>query len=462
MIRDRLITTFGRGATFTHLATMCAAIILARMGKRLLLILLLLIAACQSSAPTADAPTTIPFPTMTPGHVIEGALPPALAVPLNGLSNPATAIALANRPTATPNYRSCPDPSDAATLDPIEPANAHLMDDAIARFLSNGGTVARLESTLRDDWKVLGDQGIVRGDIDLTGEGTAEIILTYDTPDEGGVLLIEGCIDGRYLTRYQAALGGDIPQILTVGDLNYNGIPELLFSSKDCSSACVYHTQMVTWNPDRGRFVNLLGGAITSDEVPVVQDTDNDQVSELIVRFEDDGNAQTGPLRTGYTLYDWNGVGYVQSITQLNPPRFRIQVIQEADAAFSAQNMDEAIGLYNLSLSSSDLENWYNDDADTLKAYALYRLLIAYSFTEDDRRLDTQQTLQQTYPDLTAAPPYAQMATDFWNAVQVTNNLHSACLEAQQDVITRPEALTLLNRYGSRSPTYTATDLCPF
>jgi hypothetical protein len=54
------------------------------------------------------------------------------------------------------------------------------------------------------------------------------------------------------------------------------------------------------------------------------------------------------------------------------------------------------------------------------------------------------------------------MALDFWNALQVTNNLHSACLRAQEVVTARPDALELLNRYGSRSPSYAATDLCPF
>jgi len=433
------------------------------MLKRLLLILILILAACQSAAPTSDAPTQIVFPTMTPGRVIEAPLAPVLGVALDGsgLSNPATAIALANRPTATPNYRSCPTPNEAIVLDALAPSSARLMDDAVARFLSDGGTVDNLEMTLRDRWNILGDQGIVRSDIDLTGEGTPEIVLTYTTPDEGGVLLIDGCIDGRYLTRYQAALGGDTPQLLNVGDMNFNGIPELLFTSRDCTAACVYHTQMVTWNPERGRFINLLGGAITSDTIPTVQDIDNDQVSEVIIRFDSSGDAQTGPLRTGYTVYDWNGIGYVQSITQLNAPRFRIQVIQEADAAFATENMDDAISLYSLALDPS-LENWYNDDATTLYAYALYRLLVAYAFTESGQQLDTLQTIQTSFPDPTTAPPYVQMSLDFWDALQVTNNLHSACLKAQETILSHPDALNLLNRYGSRSPTYAAADLCPF
>ena len=57
----------------------------------------------------------------------------------------------------------------------------------------------------------------------------------------------------------------------------------------------------------------------------------DDQIAEIVLQFTNAGNATTGPLRTGMTIYDWNGAAYVQSITQLDPPRFRIQVIHEAD-----------------------------------------------------------------------------------------------------------------------------------
>ncbi len=101
----------------------------------------------------------------------------------------------------------------------------------------------------------------MRGDVDLTGEGTPEVIVTYTTPDEGGVLLIDGCIDGRYLTRYQAALGGATPQLLNVGDMNFNQIPEVLFTSQDCTRAsCSFRTQIVTWDPDAGALSTCSAG----------------------------------------------------------------------------------------------------------------------------------------------------------------------------------------------------------
>jgi hypothetical protein len=435
------------------------------MMRRLLTLLILLLAACD--APPADMlPTAFPFPTMTPGRVLNVPMPTMIGVPLDGsgLANPATAVALSNRPTATPNLRACPASDPAAMLDPVMPPNAAQIDDAIARYLNAGGNADNLAVFMEQNWNVFGETGFARGDLDLTGEGTPEIVVGYRAPDSGGNLLVFGCLDGRYLTRYEAALGGDAPQMLTIGDLNLNGAPELLFGGAACADAdtCVYTTQMLTWSVERGRFVNLLSGAITSDSAPTVEDIDADQIGELIIRMEDSGDSETGPLRTGFTVYDWDGASYVRSITQLSPPRFRIQVLHDADAEFRNGNADQAVALYNLAVDSPGLENWYPDEAALLLSYARYRLLIAYAFTEDPRLLATYQAILAAAPDPAAAPVYDALSQAFWNAYQVTHNLNSACLEVQAIIAARPDAVSLLNRYGSRSPTYAPGDLCPF
>lgn len=434
------------------------------MIRRFLPLLLLIAAACGATPAADTTPTAFPFPTMTLGRVLHVPMPTLYGVPLDGsgLANPATAVALSNRPTATPNLRACPAADPAATLDPVMPPSAAQIDDALARYLNAGGNADNLTVFMRQNWDALGETGFARGDLDLTGEGTPEIIVSYRAPDAGGTLLVFGCIDGRYLARYEAALGGDAPEMLTIGDLNLNGAPELLFGSANCAETCAYTTQMLTWSADRARFVNLLSGVITSASAPTVEDIDSDRISELIVRMEDNGDAETGPLRTGFTVYDWDGASYVRSITQLNPPRFRIQVLHDADAQFTAGSVDQAIALYNLAVDSPGLENWYPDEAATLRSYARYRLLIAYAFTEDPRLLATYQAIGTESPDPATAPVYAALSQAFWNAYQVTNNLNSACLEVQALIGARPEAVSLLNRYGSRSPTYAPGDLCPF
>ncbi len=435
-----------------------------------LLILIALLAGC-AAASSNSAPTVIAFPTMTPGRTIRGVLPPVVALPLDGSirANPATAVALAIRPTVTPDYTACP-PAAAPQLAP-QPIDARDMADEITRFLSSGGAPATLQDNLRDDWDVLGETGIVRADFDLTGEGTPEVLVTFNVPEsDSGVLMILGCSAGRYISQYQVIDEDGIPQLIYLGDVNVDSQPDVLYSGLQCElidteeagSECVYQTQLITWRVSEGRFTSLLSRAITSVDPPSVTDMDNDRVLEIVARLSSSGTPNTGPLRTGVQIYDWDGTGYLLSITQLDPPRFRIQVIHQADRNVQRRQLDAAIDLYQLALNDSNLQNWFNNEQDIHNSYILYRLLTVYAFTEDERLLSMYQAIITNYSDLQAAPVYAPMAVAFWDSFQTTNNLRSAC-QAVQDIITaRPEALELLNRYGNRSPSYTANDLCPF
>ncbi|MBZ0286801.1 MAG: hypothetical protein K8I30_04245, partial [Anaerolineae bacterium] len=330
---------------------------------------------------------------------------------------------------------------------------------------SDGGTAPGLTEGLRD-WGLLGDAGVVRNDVDFTGGGQADVAVTYNAPDDGGTLLVLGCVNGLYAPLYQAITGGDTPQIIAAGDMNFDQIPDLLFSNRLCSAEssddCNYRTQLITWTPLGGRFVSLFTGPLTSVEPPTINDVDRDQVSEVVVRLSDPGNSVTGPLRTGVNIYDWNGASYVLSIVQLDPPRFKIQVVHEADKAFARLDTQQAISLYQEAQTNTDLRYWLNDEPAILSAYIYYRLVVMYAYIEDDDLLATYQAAIQSSPDPAAQPVYIAMLDAFWNALNVTHNLHSACLEVQAIISARPEAVGLLNRYGSRSPTYTASDLCPF
>jgi hypothetical protein len=428
-------------------------------------LLLALLGACQPTTPVNTAPTVVPFPTMTPGRSIVGLLPTTVGIPLDGsgLANPATAVALASMPTPSPDYAACPTGGNASLPETAPIGRA--VEGEIANFLSDGGTAEQLIAGMRD-WGLIGDQGVLRQDVDFTGGGEPDIVLTYDAPDDGGTLLILACINGLYAPLYQAITGGDVPQLLYSGDMNFDRVPDLLFTNRQCSlenaEDCSYRTQLLTWQPQGGRFVSLLNGPLTSLEPPTTTDVDNDQVAEVVVRLTDSGNSATGPLRTGLNVYDWNGAVYTLSIVQLDPPRYKIQVIHEADRAFARLDTEAAIALYQQAQTNTDLRFWFDDEPTVLDTYILYRLVLLYSYTEADELLATYQAALQTAPDPANQPVYIEMMNVFWNAMQVTHNLRSACLEVGAIINARPEAIGLLNRYGSQSPTYTAADLCPF
>jgi hypothetical protein len=430
-------------------------------------LLTFLLAACQATAPANLPPTAIPFPTMTLGRVVHGILPTTVGLPLDGagLANPATAVALANQPTPTPNYSQCPGSASADV--PPRPQTGQEIVTALITFLSNGGSPLVLPTMLGDDWGLLSEKGVIRTDLDFTGEGLPDILATYAAPDDGGTLLVLTCLAGSYTPLHQVITGSpDVPEIIQLGDMNFDARADILSGSHECSAEnpedCAYRTQLLTFSRDQNRFISLFNGTITSTELPSISDIDNDRVQEIIVRLTDDGNAITGPLRTGVNIYDWNGVSYVLSIVQLDAPRFQIQVVHEADRAFARQEMDEAIRLYKLALTDTSLRYWLNDEPAYLKSYVYYRLILAMAFSDSDELLPTYQTALNDYPDASTAPVYITMINTLWNGFQVTNNLHSACLEVQAIIAGRPEAIGLLNRYGSRSPAYTAQDLCPF
>lgn len=429
---------------------------------------LLLLSACQS-APTSTEPTVVFFPTVTLGQVLVGDLPtPRGAFLPEGQSNPATAIAVANQPTPTADTTACPPLRDNVTPPSLNLSSGDDVADVFQAYLDAGGSPNALNDALEGI-------GFARGDVDLTGEGANEIIIGLQTPrtesevGSTGSLLIFACANGRYTLGYNEQAGSAVPDIISTADLNVSGLSDLLYAAPiagaDCEgeATCGYVSQIVVWDRERGRFLNLMTGNTTSENAPALNDIDQDRVLEVVFNLTDDGNAETGPLRTGYIAWDWDGVAYVRSVVQYDPPRFRVQIVFAGDEAFRRGEMQEAINFYTLAIDRPDLDNWQNDDDETLTAYALYRLLLAYAETGDTRLVDTQGRILNTYPDAAAAPVYVALANAFWEAWNTSeNNLRSACLAVQAIIAQRQEAVTLLNRYGSRNPTYTAGDLCPF
>ena len=148
------------------------------MMRWILIAIVIFAAACAPRTGTPPTPAGVAFPTMTAGRVIIAPLPTPLPGALNpGIATPATAVALANQPTSTPDYTACPPADPALTLADAPPQTAADLERVVTEFLSLGGAPARLDEHLRTVWgDALGEAGFARGDLDLTGEGRADVI----------------------------------------------------------------------------------------------------------------------------------------------------------------------------------------------------------------------------------------------------------------------------------------------
>lgn len=425
----------------------------------------IMLSACAAAplAPAGNLPP--PFPTMTLGSRVMVALPTPSPQGAPILSNPATAVAQASLPTATPDYTACPAIADDVRPSLTERLNAGFTPaNAISGYLSDGASLTALEAELLASglWT---ETATLNATTDLTGEGVPDVIIGVTTPEQGGTLWVLVCDAGRYALRYQSVLGGETPQIVHIGDFNRNAPIDVLFTATDCSvvdGLCQQRSGMFTWDAARGAFVNLLITGLDGDAVPVFGDLDNDAVQEIITQQRGFGNPDSGPIRTGSQVYDWNGDTYVLSVSQPDPIRFRIQIIHEADLALEESRLSAAVSLYQQALNDNELDDWFGErEEETLRAYAYYRLLLAYAYAENDP-LNVFNTMAAEFPDAASAPVYAVMGGYFWDAFQQSNSLSAGCDAALAIAAERPEALTLLNRYGTRSPTYTLDRLCAF
>ncbi|TVR22164.1 MAG: hypothetical protein EA396_06665 [Anaerolineaceae bacterium] len=431
------------------------------------------LAACATSEP-ANPPrlSIVPFPTATAGAEVVGALP-AEGVRRAGLDPVAIAP-----PTATAIPETCPPINGAASLPDTPPDD---IADGLREYLNDGGAPDAIADVLRDAWDALGEHGFLRADVDLTGGGTAEIVAGYRA-ESGGYLVILGCEEGRYLERYRAHSpdrppdddAPPAPRLINITDMNLNNRPEVAFALTECEGErCEYRTQVVSWQAAQRRFVGLIGGGILSGNLPELLDTDDDQILEIVVRLTALGDINTGPLRTGVKIYDWDGTEYVLSIVQPEPLRYQIQVIHEADRNLAAGRLPDAARLYQNALSDENLRVWLRNEEENLETYALYRLMIARvaeghpdapAIAERINALFPQDAI----PDESEAPAddvpvYVALARVFWTAYNATGSVEMACGNVRRAIEqTYGAAVDFLNRYGSRNPTYTIRDLCPF
>ena len=198
------------------------------------------------------------------------------------------------------------------------------------------------------------------------------------------------------------------------------------------------------------------------------------------------------PWRNKRTYYKWNGQNYVPYKREFTQPEFRFQAVQDGDLAFSQEEYDKALSLYQEAIFSDKL-NGYSleirenlqavwdagfgtgptptpypveiDEYPKLAAYAYYRIMLLHIGQEHESDASTvYNTLKQKFGSDPYGRPYVEMATAFWNAYQSTHKMYDGCAAAIQYAAEHPEILIPLGSdyHGWQAKIYKPEDVCPF
>jgi hypothetical protein len=477
-----------------------------RLVSGITLLVVLVIALAAGCGPIGDVignrepptPTHVPFSTATPGGRLSVWLvtptgqagEPLTPSPQGGpIGNPVGPVATATAAMATiqaatqtaaappvaPYYQPNECPAPGSPVPPNRPESFNEFSVVIGRYLSGGGAPAVLEATLRY-WGAITDKGgLVQADTDLTGDGVLEVIVTlFDpmiyNPDaqlNAGQLLVYGCDNGGYRLLYATPFNSGIalPQLSRVGDMNADVKNELVFYTESCNlSSCYKEAKILDWNSIVGVFEELNNGQIIAINGRIgIADVDNDGVLELTAQINPPGTTAAGPPRSVLDIWDWSGTDYELAQRQPSEVHYRIHAIYEADDLLRAEKFRSAIEAYAAARDDSQLISWMvPGEYDILRAYAAFRIMIAYARLGNSRAEDWFNTLQSENPTGTSGNGFAQMGAAFMDNFRATGDVRAACAQALSVAAAQPNVLSPLNSFGYANRTYTLGDLCPF
>jgi len=397
------------------------------MRRILALALLAVLTACGSLKPVL-VPTASPLSSSTP----------ILPMPDEGLCVPAQA----HEPPSTASFAEYP--------------------QAILEYLNSGGEVDALNT----------DRSHAQAG-DLTGDGKNDVLVAVTASDGEtvpplGTLLIYNCQAGQYmltfdLTPDSAYYGA--PTIHFVQDMNADGKAEAVVSTSTCgASTCFEQEQILAWNGVT--YGNLLDGA--SDDLPYpdvkIRDTGGG-IYALDVTGTGFGSVGAGPYRVRTRAWSYDPVSgrWKLSGETLEPPRYRIHALHDADAAFEAGDYETAIVLYQRVINDQTLLDWMDPPVEqaNLGAYVRFKLIVLY--TQSGR----PDEAERYFGELKAGPAagnwrdYTDLADTYLQGAAIAGHGCPAAryyAETHTDQILAPLSSMA---FGYANPDYTPEDVCP-
>jgi LysM repeat protein len=330
------------------------------------------------------------------------------------------------------------------------------------------GSIEVLQSYLARCGVLEGERGAVQKAA-LRGGPEVEVALALVDPQSGpanplGVLAVLGAGPLGWEVLYQSGLAADV-ELLALEDVNDDGNADIVWSDTTCGARACFTTVHVTSYVD-GDFRSWINGSTTlaSAEVRLEDVMPQGSGRELIIQGGVIGTVAAGPQRPMTVLWASLGGGPYVAMEQSYAPSFCLyHHILDADSAMQVgpyDNYAAAIAAYRSAADDPRLVAcWIRpNEVAELRAYALYRLAVAYAYAGDLAAAGAAvEELGSRYP----ADPLAELARLWWLAYRTARDDAAACAVADTFARRNPVTWERLADYGFANPTYSAAMLCP-
>ena len=319
-------------------------------------------------------------PTMTPGLAIAVASPHS-PEPTGGTRTPLTAA-------------PCPVPAGNPAPPDLDESGG--VPGAVLGYLNRGGSLAGLAAHLHSAGMTSG-RGEPILSLDLNADFRLDLVIAVLKPvgpDEvlrpaprsttrGSVLFLlchlDQYVDGAVIS---AEPTGGIPVLHAGAELTGDSSADLLLGWEKCGAhTCFQRFEVLSLVHSQLRRLPLD----PSDDLPYpeVSDAAGGWVDITATGIASVG---AGPFRRFTRSWDWDpaGQGFRLVSEQVEPPRYRIHVALDADAAALAGDLPQALDLYHRVALDDSLLDWVNPATEqaNLIGYAMFRVVVTYPADE--------------------------------------------------------------------------------
>lgn len=342
--------------------------------------------------------------------------------------------------------------------------------NAVSFFLDAGGDPASLAAMLYDRGWVNPNSSLIHTDIDGDGDLDLAVGLAGEPGPDGfadqGSVYLWRCQAGAYLRTEVAPPRPDfgLPALREARDLTGDYLPELIVAYPMCGAHTCF-AQYAVYQWDGVGMADLFRGA--SDDMPspefVVLAGDTGSPATIEITARGIGSVGAGPFRIWSRTWAWDSQAqaFVPGEAAIEPPRFRIHLIHDADDAYLRGDLAPALDLYQRVIEDDSLLDWPSpgERRQELAAYAAFRRVLAFLAAGDALSAQAELDDRLMNPGASTAA-YAELARRLL-AGNAGSGFVQACAEVPSFARENTDAVLAPLDFGYANRTYTAEGICP-